>query len=294
MVQVEPSSLKELKKSPQWVGHKDKVPKNPWTGGNASSINPKTWSDAPRAWRAKQYAGWDGIGFVFTISTGIVGIDLDDCFVIGADGQRRLKPWALDIVQTLDSYTEYSPSHKGVHILVRGEIPFSITKNNVGVEIYNEARYFTVTGEQIGDVSEIQERPKALLAVHTQYKDVGRDDRFNDPFRRLLKGNGHAPSISQMRSMLAVLPVQQDYYDWLRVCMAVHAAYPNDDGIALIEEWSPGYPGEVANKFRSFERTQSEGVGIGTLVYMARQYGWRPVPKMKKVRSVRRVIRMSR
>ena len=161
----------DLKLLRQWVGYKlvpkqngkiDKVPKDPHTGRSASSIDPSTWGTAAQTWAAKRRYGFDGIGFVFTIDTGIVGTDLDCCFERSVNGVRHFKPWARDVVQCLDSYTEYSPSRNGVHVLTRGEIPYSITKNKIGFEMYNEARFFTVTGAMIGDVLEIRERPTEL------------------------------------------------------------------------------------------------------------------------------------
>jgi putative DNA primase/helicase len=273
MSQVRVTCLQELKDLPYWVAHKDKVPKNPSTGGNASSTNPKTWGTAAEAWDAKQRFGFDGIGLVFTIELGIVGVDLDDCFEKREDGARHWKPWAQDIVQCLDSYTEYSPSRNGVHILTRGEVPFSITKSQLGFEMYNEARFFTVTGNMLGDVQEFRERSAELQALHAVYSDVPRATEASNLWKRAQTAID-SPSIDQMRDMLAVLPIQQDYYDWLRVLMAVHSAYPGEDGIRLVEAWSPGYCGEVANKFRSFDGTAKDGVRIGTLVHMAKQHGY--------------------
>ncbi len=48
-----------------------------------------------------------------------MGIDLDH--VIADNGS--LSEEAEEIVTMLDSYTEYSPSGKGLHIFVKGDIP---------------------------------------------------------------------------------------------------------------------------------------------------------------------------
>lgn len=267
--------LQDLKQLPQWVGHKDKIPKNPNTGHNASSTNPETWANAAQAWRAKQRNGWDGIGFVFTIESGIVGVDLDDCFHYPEDdGIKRLKPWARDVVQCLNSYTELSPSGNGLHILCIGEIPYSITKNKIGFEMYNEARYFTVTGREYGAGTgcyEIAERQKELTALHVTFAD----DPINKPLPKV-QGQNEAISKIEVEKALAVLPVHQDYNDWLRCLMAVHDAFPDSDGVAMIEAWSPGHRGEVANKFRSFDRTAKDGVTIASLFHLAKRHGYQP------------------
>lgn len=83
-------------------------------------------------------------------------------------------------------------------------------------------------------------------------------------------------SAEQIREMLAAIPRQLDYLDWLRVLASVHSQFPNQTGIQLCEEWSPGYPGEVAQKFRSFKRQNGNTVSLGTLFWLARKHGWRP------------------
>jgi hypothetical protein len=80
------------------------------------------------------------------------------------------------------------------------------------------------------------------------------------------------PSPEEVRAMLRCIPPQGDYKaDWLRVLAAVHSAYPDATGVALCEEWSPGYPGEIERKFRSFGRyTGQHGPAtVGTLVWLA-------------------------
>jgi putative DNA primase/helicase len=54
------------------------------------------------------------------IASPYVGIDLDGC----RDPQTGvIEPWALEVVRLLDSYTEVSPSGRGLHIWVRGFLP---------------------------------------------------------------------------------------------------------------------------------------------------------------------------
>ncbi len=116
-------TLADLKLLPQWVGYTAaKVPMNPHNGRAAASNNPDTWGTAAQAWAAKKRHNWAGVGYVFTIAAGVVGVDLDDCF----DADGRLSDEARQIVQMLNSYTERSPSGTGLHILARGSIPHSI------------------------------------------------------------------------------------------------------------------------------------------------------------------------
>jgi hypothetical protein len=78
-------------------------------------------------------------------------------------------------------------------------------------------------------------------------------------------------SLEQVRDALRYIPPLLDYDKWLAILMAIHSALPGPEGIALAEEWSPGYPGEVEKKFTSFTNAR---VSLGTLFYYAMQFGY--------------------
>ena len=124
---------KELQDKNRWVCFKfvqkeeqakvSKVPMNPNNGGYASCNDPKTWSNFQTALNAVEKYDFDGIGF--QLGEGIFGVDLDNCF----DQNCNLSDEARDILNRLDSYTEFSPSGKGLHILAFGPIPGGERKN---------------------------------------------------------------------------------------------------------------------------------------------------------------------
>ena len=266
-------TLDGLKGLPQWVGYTDrKIPMCPHSGRAAATNNPETWGTASQAWAAKKRHGWAGIGYVFTIGAGVVGIDLDDCLTENG----RLSDEARQIVQMLNSYTERSPSGRGLHILARGAIPHSVKTPRV--EIYNELRYFTVTGRQYGPsefaTANIEERPdelNALFAVYGDHEPRPLAPPPRPPGERLDAGTNEA----DVARALACLPPQGDYNtDWLPILMAVYDAFPDERGIALIEAWSPGYPGEVARKWRSFETRPGQPITVATLFHRAKQFGY--------------------
>jgi hypothetical protein len=150
---VIPQALKERDQWVTWRYEKEgkpvskdiegatKIPYNPRTGHKASSTNKHTWTSYATAVQAATARKHNGIGFVFSEDDPFTGIDLDHC--IDPDGS--LQSWAMDIVTTMDSYTEISPSGSGVKIWVEGEIPSSIKTPQI--EMYFKARYFTVTGQ---------------------------------------------------------------------------------------------------------------------------------------------------
>ena len=115
---------------------------------HAKSTDPATWAEFGKALEFSQIDNRvDGIGFVFTLEAGIVGIDLDHC--IAEDG--TVAEWALEAVRRFNSFTELSPSSTGLHIYTRGQIPITGAKRGP-VEIYRQGRFFTVTGHLLDEV----------------------------------------------------------------------------------------------------------------------------------------------
>src|SRR5207245_2515260 len=68
---------------------------------------------------ARLNPSYSGLGFVFTKSLNITGIDLDDAI----DENGNLKPWAREIMKRFAStYSEISPSGKGIKLFPGGHL----------------------------------------------------------------------------------------------------------------------------------------------------------------------------
>lgn len=76
----------------------------------------------------------------------------------------------------------------------------------------------------------------------------------------------------QVREMLTFIPPKLEYIDWVRVISGVASMLDEDTTVRLIEEWSPGEAGEVRYKYRR----RLERVGIGTVIFIAKQHGYKP------------------
>jgi primase-polymerase (primpol)-like protein len=170
-----------LRKRDQWVcwreeerdGKPTKIPVTPGAGGFASSTESETWASFEAALDYTETAHADGVGFVFTDDDPIVGIDLDDC----RDPETGdVDDAALDIIERLDSYTEVSPSGTGYHVLVTGTLPDGRNRRG-SVELYDTARFFTVTGNHVERTpTRVARRQDALRAIHREYvQDTERD-----------------------------------------------------------------------------------------------------------------------
>jgi hypothetical protein len=154
----------------------DKPPVCACNGRPASSTNSRSWTTYDLAVGAYEQGGLDGLGFVLSPSGGsderLVGVDLDKC----RDQQTKvIEPWAEKIVQTLNSYTEVSPSGKGLRIFVLGRLPAKGRKKG-RYENYESGRYVTVTGQHLdGTPATIEQRQAELETVHKRiFGDVTR------------------------------------------------------------------------------------------------------------------------
>lgn len=140
-------------------GRLTKVPYNPATGTEAKSNDPSTWTDYDTA--CGRAGGFDGLGIMF--DNGLCGVDLDHC----RDAQSGMvEPWAQEIVEALNSYSEVSPSGTGLHVLLWGELPPG-GKRKGDVEMYDAGRYFTVSGQRLEGVSpNVEARQEEVTTLH--------------------------------------------------------------------------------------------------------------------------------
>jgi putative DNA primase/helicase len=163
----------EMRQLDRWVcwrleerdGKPTKVPVNPSTGGQAMSNNSTTWGTYRQAVSAVKKFSCNGIGFMFN-GDGLLGVDLDN----GRNPDTgEIEPWAREIINELDSYTEISQSGRGIHILCYGKLPTGKRRRG-NVEMYETGRYFIMTGDVLDDAHmDIEDRTEQLAAVHQKY-----------------------------------------------------------------------------------------------------------------------------
>lgn len=150
---------KELKELNQWICHQNKVPIDAKTGKAASVSDRLTWTSYEEACKFADTHNGYGIGYVITKESGIVGIDLDHCFIHGENSQKLqlVNHELFERVVKTKSYKEKSPSGTGLHIYVKGKWNGNANKvtldktTKLAVEVYDNARFFTVTGNEYDD-----------------------------------------------------------------------------------------------------------------------------------------------
>ena len=149
----------------------DKVPFNPVTHSGASSSDPATFASYETAINAFGIQKYNYTGIGIDIYNGVSVIDLDHC--IQDDG--TLTPVAEDVVQIMHSYTEISPSGKGLHIFFEAERTKEDRKTykqkTDEVEAYISGvtcRFLTLTGNRYNNF-EFGSRLDELVIVLEKY-----------------------------------------------------------------------------------------------------------------------------
>lgn len=148
-------SADELKLLKQWVCAKeDKIPVDIF-GRPASVTDPRTWNTHADCVKA----GFPYIGFVLTTDDPYTFIDLDE--PVDKDGNYLPETAERQtlIYEKFDSYAEVSASGKGLHIIVKGQVPKGVRRDKV--EVYSDNRYMICTFKAFNDKA-IENRQELL------------------------------------------------------------------------------------------------------------------------------------
>ncbi len=209
----------ELRKLNQWVCANDdsKVPMQANRPYAASSTDPSTWASFEDALWAVEHGYYDYLGFVFN-DNGIVGIDLDDAveyvevfnWVDGTQRYPGASCLAVDILKLCDTYVEISKSGTGLHILLKGDIPFKGKNNLNGVEMYKTARFFIMTGDMFTSHQHIEENQAALDRIVEEYFPETRERKTTTVTPRIYNPEWDSPKGSKRVRIRPNYPVIPD------------------------------------------------------------------------------------
>lgn len=157
----------ELKIGGLWCGwkltKKGKVPFNLKNGGFAKSNDPATFVTYPVLLQhAHEYIAYDeegamigGIGL--GIFNGFSAIDIDHC----VSDEGEISTLAKELIEFIDSYTEFSPSKHGIRIIFKtktkiDKLKYYVNNQRLGLEIYisdNTNKFVTITGNAISEIN---------------------------------------------------------------------------------------------------------------------------------------------
>ena len=248
------------------------------TGVQGSEDDRRALVDYDTAVAALVQHSADGLGFAFLPNDGLIGIDIDGALSDDVTPERRER--AQRIIAACASYTEYSPSMNGVHIIATGQTE-TFKSNELGIEVFCGRQFFTMSGNPYPG---------------TQHAIAALSDDTLEKLRRTVKTQAVQPPSkphqqpapsdrTKLESALVFIHADCGYEDWIRVGMAIHAEL-GESGLAVWDWWSARgskYPGqrEIESHYRSFKPGSVTG---GTLYRMAMDAGWRP-PKPVQVNA---------
>jgi hypothetical protein len=188
-----------------------------------------------------------GLGFVFFSADPFVGIDLDDCL----DGEV-VKAWAAGVVERFsDTYMEVSPSRTGLKIWARGKIPANIPGIPVcdgSIEMYDRARYFTVTGQRFrGAPLQVEDHAADLIAL---YKRLTSRTGAHWPLQPMVSGKiPHGQQHNTLVSIAGTLRARRVCDEAILACLLA---------VNLHQCEKPGPPANIERIVRSTRRWGAE------------------------------------
>lgn len=230
---------------------------------------------------AYERGGYTGIGFAFLPCDGLIGIDIDGAInPETGDVTDRLK----NIIQAVNSYTEYSPSGKGVHIIVQGET-ITNKSNEIGLEVFCGRQYFTFTGNHWpGTPTTVEQIAPAVLARLHATVDAAKGKAKASRATNTPAPSGQAAGAADLRARVegALQAISPDigYNDWIAIGWALRDAF-GDFGFGLWSAWSARSgkyqgDGDLQAHWRSFDSNgRSADDAVGVIFARAKEAGWK-------------------
>lgn len=249
------------------------------TQGSPSDREKLTTFDAARQAAARK--GFDGIGIALLPGFGVSALDFDNC--VSPDG---IDPIVESL--TAGTYTEFSPSGKGIRAFVMGELGDNKDPHpadgTFGVEVFNHKGFVTFTGN-VTDTCEMTisettvAEPVPSLVPYLAQRMTARS-RSAGPY-----SGSDKPvmglSEPELITLLGSLPDQLDYDTWIKVGMAVHHE-TQGDGFGIWDAWSSQSPKYTTTEYSngrwvSFgQNTTAEPSTITYVIRLAQQHGGDP------------------
>jgi putative DNA primase/helicase len=285
---IDPSKIPQalLTKS-QWVlyqhlpdnSREGKARKVPYQADmvTASVIDPSTWNTfeaVKKILDLKAASGTRnlGVGFVFQ-GDGLCGIDLDD--VVSDDG--RIHPEAVDLINQIPGYKEYSPSGKGIHIITLGIPPWTGARQGaISVEVYTDKRYFTITTNTLPNSLSELDRPVDLTALSRYSKATTAQLVAENDFLANLKEPDPSWTIERVKKELLDYLPDFPYPTWRLIACALHHQFGgSEEGYELFDDYSSrgdlyAGPTDTRRVWDSIRDVRGQKlVTIGTLIHLA-------------------------
>lgn len=266
------------RKVPYWVNGRRR------SGEQGGPIDRENLTVFHRARTAAIRQGMDGVGLAMLPDWEITALDFDNCVSEGGEVPD-------DITSLLQgTYSEISPSGKGVRAFVRGNLgnhKAPTTDSDYGFETFSTKGYVTLTGE-LTTAADLLGYGDKIIPASQAIKDLC-ERRFGvvgpragvdpeDPLSALAKVKSKLGATGdEIEEMLTNLDPDMGRDEWIRVGMAIHHETDgSEDGFWLWDEWSSNgvkYDGDVALREQWDSFTRRNG-GSGQPVTLATVKKW--------------------
>jgi predicted P-loop ATPase len=233
-----------------------------------------------------------GLGYLPRAGSAMVGGDIDEVH----NDQGELCGWARELIADPDTYLEWSPSQNGFRVLMErqpgDEAINGAERNGVGL-FANGKKFFTVTGQRIGDTGEITEasglRERLLerrkpgcggtSMTHSQRAPSGPSSGAQGATRGKWHGIPPARRAAALTDALRSIPYT-DREHWITISAAVHSTIPDlgeDVARAIWDDWCDEIGGPTDENDKTWNSFSSEHVGgasVATVFAKAKEQGW--------------------
>ena len=242
----------------------------------------KGWNEKRPHWEDVS-AHIDGGGRVGLIpaSVGLIVVDVDTDHQWGAAQlveyvRERIGAPICEVATRSDGVHMYYRAPEGAEI---GNIKWSV--GGVGGGEIRHAAGFVRLYETAAVAAALENLPDyAPVEVTSWPFSDGKSAGCSDGSVSARRKNGC--SRPDVGDLLARLHPDMPYDDWLKVGMALHKI---GESLDVWERWSRGVlsyePGKCAEKWETFDSDKPRGVGMGTLVYMAKESRARPADRQR-------------
>lgn len=258
------------------------------SGAQGSQDDRQQMTSYRLAYAACLSGGFTGVGLAIFPEFQIIALDFDNCV---SDGVIEV-PWIASLATV--TYSEYSPSGKGIRAFMRGSLPSKKDTQpkdgKFAVEVFGDGGYVTVTGNT---TTECQ-----MFGLENTVADVTDDvltlfrERFGDEVANVAN-NSSPDEGGDVNWLLSVTPTlgwtpeqARDYlFDcdascsrdvWLKILMALHFETGGADwALKMACEWSAtgeSFAGnkDVEGRWRSFRRGSSGSIVTGLYIMSQR------------------------
>ncbi len=285
-----PEALRGLAALPHWViwrwteatpGSKPDKPlfraSDPWR--HASTQDPASWDSFAAAMGAVAAAEADGAGYVLRDDPAHIFLDLDNC----RDPQSgALTDWAQRLVEEADSYTEVTPSGRGLRIIgtnesLRASIHRRVVMPDGGsIEIFHRCpRYVTVSGRLLPDAPD---RLRPICDVAADLLLLAQPPTAATPEAPAPRPNADPAAVPEdISAALGQIPnADLPWEEWSRIGMAAwRASGGGEAGLKAWAAWSAKSAkhsdAACEERWQHWYRSPPDRIGFASLYRLARQ-----------------------